>query len=171
MSKNIVNLLVQRAMVDTNRRENEAKMPTELKTIQDRFYNDPLLAGNEALAAIVELIIGFRPRTTNQKIVPFEVFEVMSKAEQRVIQTAICLAAGNGTAFGCTGLNQVYVKFEESVCRVAAPADAKKFIEQEVAGWEDGSLLLWINSQLGAASYPKFFNELERTAAPTMVKK
>lgn len=159
--------------MDINRAQNEAQMPERFRRIQDAFRNSPTLAGQEALAELCGLITGFRPRTTNCKVAPFEVFGVMSKAEQRVVKFAMCLVNASGTSYGVSSLSENNMPYQPETCRLATPEEAKAFIEQEVASWEDAALLTWINQKLGAAYYPLFFNELDRsipTAATAAAK-
>lgn len=171
MSKIIVEKIMAHAMADINRHEVEARLPDLFKRIQDGFRSSPLLAGQEGLAELAFLITGFRPRTTNQKIVPFEVFEVMSKAEQRVVKTALCMMSGNGSAYGCTSMAEGAVAFDFNTCRIADENAAAEFISREVASWDDTSVCNWINSYLGAGAYPKFFTELDRTVSSQVAKK
>lgn len=171
MSKLLVNQIVARATADINRSTKEASMPENLRRIQDAFRNSTALAGREDLAEIVMLLTGFRPRTSNVKVAPFEVFAVMSKAEQRVVKFAICMANANGNSYGCSGMTEGNLCYDANTCRLATEEEATKFIAEEVATWEDSAVLNWINLKLGAAYYPAFFAELERQAPKTVSSK
>lgn len=163
--KVITAALVARALADINRKENEAKLPEQFKAAQDAFKNNTNLANREDLADLHGLITGFRPRTTNQRIVPFEVFEVVSPAEQRVIKTAICMASANGVAYGCASMAEGAIRYDEKTCQFASPENAEAFIKHEVNSWDDTTVLKWVNSALGADALPKFLTEIERTSA------
>lgn len=153
-------------MADINRSKNEASMPENLRRIQDAFRNSPTLAGWEQGAELCGLITGFRPRTSNVKVAPFEVFAVMSKAEQRVVKFALVMAVAGGASYGCTGLSENALPYSADTCRIATEEEAYAFIQTEVSTWEDASVLNWVNTKLGATYFPQFFGELERTIAP-----
>jgi len=168
MSKLIVAQVLEKARYDVNRVANEAKLPPQFKRISDAFQNNPNLQNQEGLADLCGLITGYRPRAMFSKIAPFQVFAVMSKAEQRVTKFAICMIASSGSAYGCSSLSENNVPFTVDTCRLATPEEATAFIESEVASWEDNALLTWINAKLGSNYFQVFFNELERTI-PTEV--
>lgn len=168
--KLLVNQLVARANQSIDRQANEAKMPENFRRIQDAFKNNALLSGQESLAELCGLITGFRPRTSSCKVAPFEVFALMSKAEQRVTKFALCMVSVNGSVFGCTGLNEAYLQYAPDTCRLATAEEATKFITEEVSTWEDVAVLNWINSKLGANYYQLFFGELDRQI-PTAASK
>lgn len=169
--KLLINQLVARATADVNRAQMEARLPEQFRTIQEAFKNDALLAGQEGLASLCFAITGFRPRTTNQKILPFEVFEVMSKAEQRVTKTALCMSSVGGVAYGCSGLAEAYVQYSPDTCRIAEEEAAKKFIASEVASWEDGAVISWLTRNLGSTAPTQFIADLERNIAGIVAKK
>ena len=170
MSKLIVQQVVARAMNDINITANEAKMDPKLRIIQDAFRNSPTLAGWEQGAELCGLLTGFRPRTSNVKVPPFVVFGVMSKAEQRVTRWAITMLVNQGVSYGCSSLSEQHIQHNAETCRVAEPAEAEQFINNEVATWEDSALLGWINTKLGATYYAAFFAELDRTPAQLLKK-
>ena len=172
MSKTIVSQIVNRAEQDVNRVANEATLPESLRRIQDGFRNSAALAGDEKLAELTGLITGFRPRTTACVIAPFEVFAVMSKAEQRVVRFALCMANVKAAAYGCSALSDGAIVFDANTCRVATEEEALAFIASTVSGWEDAAVLCWVNNNLGAAYLSGFLAELERVnpAAQKSVK-
>jgi hypothetical protein len=162
MSKIIVSQIVNRAISDIDRKAKEASMPEQFKRIQDAFSNDALLVNQEGLAALCGLITGFRPRTQNNKVAPFEVFAVVSKAETRVIKFALCVYAAGGSSYGISSMAEGNVQYQADTCRLATAEEADKFITEEVASWEDTALLIWVNTRLGANYLTPFLAEMDR---------
>ena len=162
MSKLLVSALVARAISDIDRKAQEVNMPENLKRIQDAFSNSPALQNQEGLAELCGLITGFKPRTQRNVVQPFEVFVVLSKAEQRIVKTVLCLYASGGNSYGCSSLNDNNTAYTAETCRLATADEAKAFISQEVATWEDSALLVWVNTKLGANYLQPFMMELDR---------
>lgn len=163
--KDMINRVIERAMADADRKANESRLPENVRNLQQGFTNDPLLSGNESFAALVGLITGFRPRTTNQKVVPFEVFAVMSKAEQRVVKYAMCVACLSGASYAVTHLSEGAVMYADDTCRAATKDEAEAFVKDVVSGWNDEALMGWIIKNLGNNYVLPFMTELGRGVA------
>lgn len=172
MSKLIVGQIVGRAISDINRVQNEAKLPEDIRRLQEAFMNDPWLKGQEGYASLAGAITGYRPRTTISKVSPFEIFTVISKGETRTIKSVMCMMVIGGVVYGCSTLAENAQCFDESTCRLATEEEAKTFIDQQVKSWEDGAVLSWISCKVGAQYIASFLTELDRTLpGPVAAKK